>query len=144
MTFDYSPAWRFVGTHAHWTSRILEITSQLVSTAFGLSEGESLPLFISVHIRHGDFTAWCDGKDTAPANAADPGPHSACYAPLSAYTEKVKEVQAELLEKRGIDVQRVLVTSDEQSPEWWDAIRGLGWARIDHKTLQTVEKYGEW
>ena len=144
MTYDFSPAWRFVGTHAHWTPQIKELTNQLIAAAFELPEGEPLPPFISIHIRHGDFTVWCEDTVNITANPNDPGPHSACFAPLSAYVMGVEEVRAELLEKKGVDVKRVLVTSDEKSEEWWSAIKDLGWARIDHSAMQTVEKYGEW
>jgi hypothetical protein len=64
---------------------------------------ESILQFIAVHIRHGDFGGQC-------WEAARP---EDCFAPLSAYAIRVKEVQDELRVKKGIVIpnNRVIVTS---------------------------------
>lgn len=140
MFHDFSPAWSFVGTHAHWNARILELTEPLLAAAFDVPQGSPIPLFISVHIRHGDFALAC--QHGADANNTDP--LKDCFAPLSVYSEQVEEVKAELREKRGIEVERVLVTSDEKNADWWTEVRSLGWTWLDHKEYQTAEKLGKW
>lgn len=34
--------------------------------------------------------------------------------------------------------------SDEEDPAFWKDVEQIGWARIDHTTEMTLEKYGEW
>ncbi|TDL27888.1 hypothetical protein BD410DRAFT_781803 [Rickenella mellea] len=131
--YDYSPAWRFVGTYARWNPRILELADQYLRRAFGLSPAEQIPPFVSVHARHGEFTMWCNGL-----------PAKECFAPLSAYARRVTEVQDELRETKGINATRVLFTSDEKDPEWWAGVKELGWITIDHDQEETTERYGLW
>ncbi|EPQ60426.1 hypothetical protein GLOTRDRAFT_124182 [Gloeophyllum trabeum ATCC 11539] len=40
---DYSPAWREVATHMHWTDRLQEITNGFIRKAFELPEGADIP-----------------------------------------------------------------------------------------------------
>ena len=63
---------------------------------------------------------------------------------MDAYRAAVDEVKAELRERKGIEVEHVLVTSDEQDPEWWAEVRSLGWSWVDHEELGTAERYGLW
>ena len=56
------------------------------------------------------------------------------------------EVQAELRERKGIDIPmtHVIMTSDETDETWWDEVRAIGWVKMDHDKLGTVERYGKW
>lgn len=58
----------------------------------------------------------------------------------------IREVQEELRERKGIDIPstRVIVTSDEQDPTWWDEIKSLGWVAVDHNAMETEQTYGKW
>ncbi|KAJ7282065.1 hypothetical protein C8J57DRAFT_1500714 [Mycena rebaudengoi] len=89
----------------------------------------AIPDYISVHVRRGDFRYWCGDVPTQE-----------CFAPLSAYARRVDEVKAEILEHRGITVDHVIMTSDEQDNDWWTAVHNLGWKRTDHS--KTIELYG--
>lgn len=90
--------------------------------------------FITMHVRHGDFAALCE-----------PGtPQDECFAPLSRWAAGVEVVRKELRETRGVDVSRVLVTSDETDEAWWTDVAALGWTRVDHEKLGTEAKYGQW
>ncbi|KAI0785042.1 hypothetical protein C8Q75DRAFT_723287 [Abortiporus biennis] len=134
---DYAPQWRFVGRHLHWTSRIESIAASYVKRVFGLPADEgAVPPYITIHVRHGDFGNWC-------WEAEDPRD---CFAPLSVIARRVQEVQDEIRRKKGIVIpmNRVIVTSDEKDENWWNAVSLLGWARMDHSALQTVENYGLW
>lgn len=65
-----------------------------------------------------------------------------CFAPLSAFARRVDEMRVALFEGRGVSVEPVIVTSDEEDPDWWTAVSSLGWLRPDHS--QTVQLYGAW
>ena len=41
-------------------------------------------------------------------------------------------------------MRHVLVTSDERDPAWWEQVRALGWAAIDHDAERTEEIFGRW
>ncbi|TDL27890.1 hypothetical protein BD410DRAFT_335189 [Rickenella mellea] len=131
--YDYSPAWRSVGTYARWHPKLLELAEHYLRRAFRLSPAEEIPPFVSVHARHGEFTMWCKGL-----------PAKECFAPLSAYARRVKEVQDELREKKGITATKVLFTSDETDPEWWAGVKELGWISINHDDEETEDRYGIW
>jgi hypothetical protein len=89
--------------------------------------------FISIHIRHGDFRVYCNDI-----------PEDQCFAPLPVIARRVSEVQQELRERKGIDVTRVIMTSDERDPNWWSEVRNLGWNWIDYAAERTVETHGKW
>lgn len=76
---------------------------------------------------------WCNGL-----------PAKECFAPLSAYARRVKDVQDELREKKGIIATKVLFTSDETDPEWWAGVKELGWISINHDDEETEDRYGVW
>ena len=59
-------------------------------------------------------------------------------------TGRYREVQDELRERKGMDVERVFISSDEKDPAWWDQIKALGWRTIDHDAMRTAEVYGRW
>ncbi len=63
---------------------------------------------------------------------------------MEVYSSRVEDVQQELLERKGISVTHVIMTSDEQDERWWDSVKGMGWLRIDHVKENTVAVLGEW
>jgi hypothetical protein len=65
-----------------------------------------------------------------------------CFAPLSVIARRVEEVKAELLERKGIAVQHVIMTSDEKDVAWWQGVSDLGWLRVDYSMDQAM--YGTW
>jgi len=131
--FDYSPAWRFVGQHMRWSSRLADITDIYVRRALNVPEDEDTPPFISIHMRHGDFKTYCNDI-----------PLDQCYASLPVIARRVAEVQQELLERKGLEVKHVIMTSDEKDPGWWSDVAALGWTWIDYAAENTEELYGKW
>jgi hypothetical protein len=87
--------------------------------------------WIGIHIRHGDFADWCGGV-----------PLENCFAPISVIKRRVEDVKQELLERKGLVVNHVIMTSDERNATWWEAVAGEGWYAIDHS--KTAEQHGGW
>ncbi|KAF8682462.1 GDP-fucose protein O-fucosyltransferase [Rhizoctonia solani] len=135
---DYSPYWSQVAVHMRWRQHLVELASEYLRRHFGINnKADSIPPFISVHIRRSDFEGGC-GKDVTKDQ---------CFAPIEAYERRVQEVRDRLVARaNSINVREVLVTSDEQDPRWWERISALGpeWRWIDHAAEQTGEKYGKW
>ena len=80
--------WRDVLMHAHWTPQLAALGTAALRRTFSLapsSPAADIPPFIALHARHGDFSQYCHG---APA--------SECFAPLSAFDRRVRELQDEL------------------------------------------------
>lgn len=73
-------------------------------------------------------------------------PLAECYAPLPVIARRLEEVRAEIAVKMGITiaVDRVVVTSDDKDPAWWEAALALGWVRIDHENANTATQHGQW
>ena len=65
-----------------------------------------------------------------------------CFAPISVIARRVEEVKQELLERKGIAVKHVILTSDERNATWWEGVAAQGWSTVDH--AQTVERLGKW
>ncbi|THV07510.1 hypothetical protein K435DRAFT_847933 [Dendrothele bispora CBS 962.96] len=130
---DYNAPWRFVARYMHWTPRLEDLADSYVRHAMGIdpSSNEPTPPYIAVHVRRHDFAGWCGDV-----------PLEDCFAPVSAYERRVHEVQDEILEKKGITVNHVIILSDEDDTAWWQQVDPLGWLRIDHS--QTAEKHGPW
>ncbi|KAJ7446407.1 hypothetical protein B0H11DRAFT_2248850 [Mycena galericulata] len=129
---DYSPAWRYVGQHMRWTPRLEQMGDAYIRRALGLREDAALPPFVAVHVRHNDFADWCEDGFTPDE----------CFAPLSAITQRVREVQEEIADQKGVDATHVIVTSDEKNHTWWEGVHERGWLRPDHS--RTKELYGDW
>ena len=55
-------------------------------------------------------------------------------------------MQEELRERKGVDIpmSRVIITSDEKDPAWWEEVRALGWKTVDHEAANTAEVFGRW
>ncbi|KAF9654199.1 hypothetical protein BDM02DRAFT_3182029 [Thelephora ganbajun] len=130
--YDFSPAWRFVVAHMHWTERLEAIGELYLRSTFGLKPSQPIPPYITIHIRHGDFSNWCNGV-----------PLEECFAPIPVIARRVREVQEELsIKYPGMNVKHVIMTSDERDEAWWDLVRAQGWCRIDHSS--TAAQYGRW
>jgi len=133
----------------HWTPELESITDGYIRRAFGTQPEEATPpvsingicilnqfqakqaaQWISIHVRHGDFRNWCEGDVRE------------CFAPISVIARRVEEVKKELLERKGLVVDHVIMTSDERDPKWWEEVTGQGWFGLDHS--QTEELYGPW
>ncbi|KAF8647058.1 hypothetical protein AX16_006893 [Volvariella volvacea WC 439] len=101
----WSPAWRFVGKYARFNDKLLDLARGYLARLFGTAES-NIPPFIAVHVRRGDFMYHCRGVDIKE-----------CFAPVSAYAQRVEEVRKELWEVRGIDIlpSNVLVTSGKSA-----------------------------
>ncbi|KAJ7608219.1 hypothetical protein FB45DRAFT_946997 [Roridomyces roridus] len=132
--YEKSAAWHSVGEHMTWSKEVRNAGEKYTRQTLGIEEGEAIPPYIAVHIRRGDFAVLCDLTYHTPLEE--------CLAPLHAYVRRVEEVRAELVEKTGMRVDRVMVTSNEQDEGWWREVAELGWVTLDHQ--RTVEEYGPW
>lgn len=130
--YDFAPAWRYAVTHMHWTERIEAIGDLYLRSAFGLEADQPIPPYITIHMRHGDFSNWCNGN-----------PVEECFAPIPVIARRVREIQEELAAKYpGMNAKHVIMTSDERDEEWWQLVAAQGWYRLDHSN--TGAEYGRW
>jgi len=129
--YDWSPQWRLVGTHMHWAPTLLELAQGYLKSHFGVGEEDDVPPYIAVHARRGDFNQHCpvDGAGCLPTDAQ--------------MKRRVEGMQADLAD-RGIQTSRVIVTSDETDPDWWQGVFDLGYTYINHTALGTEATYGLW
>jgi hypothetical protein len=131
-----------------WTPRLENLADQYVRQSLGVEDSSKTPpvrdvtfvwerilivpdQWIAIHIRHNDFADWCG---TVPVLD--------CFSPISVIARRVEEVKQELLARKGLIVNHVIMTSDEKNATWWDDVVAQGWFRVDHS--KTVEIYGAW
>ncbi|OBZ78652.1 hypothetical protein A0H81_00004 [Grifola frondosa] len=82
---DYSPAWRHVVRHFRWKQELEELAKSYVRHTLQVPADAAIPPFITVHVRRRDFAGMCGNV-----------PREECFAPLSVYARRVREVQEEL------------------------------------------------
>jgi hypothetical protein len=63
---------------------------------------------------------------------------------MSSWIDAVQSMKKDLLEQKGISVDRVIMTSDEEDPKWWSEVTAQGWLTLDHEKMKTKELMGEW
>jgi len=61
---------------------------------------------------------------------------------VSVIARRVRDVQEELLSTKGLHIPDVVITSDEDDPEWWADVTRLGWKSPNH--TNTESEYGRW
>jgi len=132
---SYSPGWK-IAKNFRWTPKMTSLAEEYLMRLFGVSSKDQIPHFIAIHIRRRDFAGWCGGV-----------PLNDCFAPLDAYAVRVQEIQHELQSKWGTEtLLKVVVSSDEQDPLWWEEVRKRGWLFVDHgeNGENTAKYYGAW
>ncbi|KAH8099351.1 hypothetical protein BXZ70DRAFT_894911 [Cristinia sonorae] len=135
--YDYAPQWKDVGKYLYWSDVVEQTATSYVRKLLGVSDlDEKTPPYITVHARHGDFKGWC-WEAEKPED---------CFAPLPVIARRVKEVQEEIRTRKGIDIPdaHVIMTSDEKDEAWWAEVKAMGWIRVDHDALDTVQQHGRW
>lgn len=131
----------------HWAPELEKLADSYVRRAMSLSSFEPTPpvrsplyiigkplifeQYISIHARHSDFGEYCGDL-----------PKDQCFASPAIIGRRIEEVRQELRERKNMEVQHVVMTSDERNATWWEDIKKQGWLMIDHS--QTVELYGHW
>ncbi|QRW12796.1 hypothetical protein RhiLY_11795 [Ceratobasidium sp. AG-Ba] len=119
---EYSPFWSRVGTHLHWKSSLTDLATQYLRRHFGVADDDLPPPRLSRYIYD---------EQTLTSLQCRTGTEK-CFAPIKAYERRVNEIKQSLQDRPdGIEVTRVLVTSDEDDPEWWkqwlrSALSGVG------------------
>ncbi|KAJ3787141.1 hypothetical protein GGU10DRAFT_349647 [Lentinula aff. detonsa] len=127
---DYSPAWRYVAQYMHWVPSIQNLANIYLNRAFGVPEDEPTPPYIAIHVRHYDFIDQCKV------------PIEECFATIPVIARRVREMQDQILEEKGIVVNHVVMTSDEKEETWWQEVADQNWSTPDHS--RTKELYGDW
>lgn len=125
--------WRDVMKHAHWTRETKQLALTYLRKTLRLDDDAAISPYITIHARRGDFQGWCGTV-----------PKEDCLPPLSAFAQRVREIQDELRERHGLYVSTVIMTSDEKDPLWWEGVRERGWIRVDHDSLGTAQDHGNW
>ncbi|TFY82083.1 hypothetical protein EWM64_g1930 [Hericium alpestre] len=130
---EFSPAWRFVVKNFRWTQRLQGIANGYLKRIFEVPDEDDVPPYIAIHARRGDFVVYCGDV-----------PQGDCFPSLTVFARRVAEIQDEVRQRHGVEVNHVLILSDESEPAWWTAVHMLGWYSVDHAAEDTVAKYGRW
>lgn len=118
-------AWLNVGIHMRWQPGLVRLADDFLRHMFDLGARDELPQFMAIHIRRGDFNEFW--KRVTPRQYA----HRAWDA--------LKEAAS-----LGLRPTKIIVTTDEQDPEWLDQLRAYGFMVVDHAAAQTGERLGWW
>jgi hypothetical protein len=114
-----------------WASVVSSLRHRFVRHYIQLENHLIFEQYISIHARHSDFGEYCGDL-----------PKDQCFASPAIIGRRIEEVRQELRERKNMEVQHVVMTSDERNATWWEDIKKQGWLMIDHS--QTVELYGHW
>ncbi|KAJ4485803.1 hypothetical protein J3R30DRAFT_1408509 [Lentinula aciculospora] len=127
---DYTPAWRYVAQYMHWVPSIQNLANIYLNRAFGVPEDGPTPPYIAIHVRHSDFGYQCKV------------PLEECFASIPVIARRVREVQDQVMEEKGIAVNHIIMTSDEKDEAWWQQVADQNWRTPDHSG--TKELYSHW
>ncbi|KAL7415156.1 hypothetical protein BDY24DRAFT_383901 [Mrakia frigida] len=126
--------WRWAGTFLRFREELVEQGRVRLRKAFGIAPGQDIPPFVTMHIRHGDFTAFC-GK-------GDP-----CFT-VAQFAFQLDLLKKELTESGRPVPLNVLVMSDESDPKFFEQVKARGWKMSqDGEGVQNpklVEELGGW
>lgn len=114
-----------------WASVVSSLHHRFVRHREQLEKCLIFEQYISIHARHSDFGEYCGDL-----------PQDQCFASPAIIGRRIEEVRQELRERKNMEVQHIVMTSDERNATWWEDIKKQGWLIIDHS--QTVELYGHW
>ncbi|GAA5965999.1 hypothetical protein JCM8115_004792 [Rhodotorula mucilaginosa] len=140
--------WIQAGQYLHFSAHLESLADQYLVALFGLWTKRSIPPFISVHIRRGDFEqargltsieAFTDAvqrvRDTLDRRMDDPASWAGAGHQHQRYFKGV----------RGKDYAVVVTTDESMDSDFVRHIRAeLGWRVLDHDHMRTVETLGEW
>ncbi|KZP14748.1 hypothetical protein FIBSPDRAFT_751371 [Athelia psychrophila] len=131
---NFSPGWK-IARHFKWSPKLRTLGQEYLRRLLAVPPTGAIPAFITVHARRNDFNSACNGV-----------PLEGCFASLDTYEVRVREIQTELEalpELAGQGPFKIVVTSDESDPEWWQKVRERGWLAIDHSPAgeDTESKY---
>ncbi|GAA5975685.1 hypothetical protein JCM10908_005242 [Rhodotorula pacifica] len=140
--------WIQAGQYVHFSSHLESLADRYLVALFGVWTKRSIPPFISVHIRRGDFEqargltaieAFKDAvqrvRDKLDRRMDDPEGWAGAGHEHQRYFKGV----------RGKDYAVVVTTDDSMDSDFVRHIRTeLGWRVLDHDKMQTVKKLGEW
>ncbi|KAI5480612.1 hypothetical protein MNV49_000308 [Pseudohyphozyma bogoriensis] len=136
-----APEWKEIGRHLRFTPRIEEVKEKYLRRIFGVDKRDEVPMYISIHIRRGDFKDFKGGS----------------ILPLSSYETSVRDVRRKLLRRTQLKDPTaplftlspyhwpVLVTTDEPgTSDFVRDVKALGWKVVDHDELNTTAELGDW
>lgn len=140
--------WIQAGQYLHFSSHLESLADKYLVALFGVWTKRSVPPFISVHIRRGDFEqargltsieAFKDAvqrvRDKLDQRMDDPDGWAGAGHQHQRYYKGV----------RGKDYAVVVTTDESMDSDFVRYIRAeLGWHVLDHDKMRTVQKWGEW
>ena len=121
--------WVHYGQYLHFRPSIDALADELLRNLMGLPERASIPPFLTVHLRRGDF-----------GNRAR----------IEQFAVAVDELRTRLDQTPGgrwrgrAHELGVVAATDEEDPAFLAEMRGHGWHVIDHKAYGTIERFGVW
>ncbi|EJU02539.1 hypothetical protein DACRYDRAFT_99657 [Dacryopinax primogenitus] len=130
----WAGAWGDVGRYARWTPELEDLARGYLRRAFKLPDrpGVTIPPFIGIHIRRGDFGKLC------PQEQPD------CLPTVADHVDRLSLIRGNLTERLGHAPEYYLMTTDETDKGFlYEAVRA-GWTLVDHEKERTVERFGMW
>ncbi|KAF9580049.1 hypothetical protein BGW38_003458, partial [Lunasporangiospora selenospora] len=145
VTLIGKPEWKIYGQYLYFTSGVEDFVrnylySKVLVTPPPKSETElspaarSLPPFIAIHVRRGDFIQYCEIRYKGPRMAQ-------CLPSVEAIAERVEVVQERLQEKFDERLP-VIVATNERRPEELEKFANQGWHVLDHEQMGTADVLG--
>ncbi|CED83552.1 hypothetical protein [Phaffia rhodozyma] len=132
------PGWTNVGKYLRYSTHLENLKDRYTDLVLGQHAQSNLPghqrPFIAIHARHNDFP--CSDQTSAT-----------CFKSATTYLEEITRIKKVLLDEQGVVIgdQDVIMFSDEVNPHWWNEVTDvLGWKRVDHKVLNTLDSMDNW
>ena len=112
-------AWQAIGQHMHFQPGLIRMADDMLRHMWDLAWDEEVPLYMAVHIRRGGkfFDVICHSHIDSLADGADFQQGWKNVTPRQ-FAYRAWEVLNEARLFLGVEIKRIIVTTDETDPEW--------------------------
>ncbi|KAG0362904.1 GDP-fucose protein O-fucosyltransferase-domain-containing protein [Gamsiella multidivaricata] len=138
--------WERFGQHLHFTEELESFVEDFMEENLVKPEPKVDPKtkqeiepeyeYLAIHVRRGDFAAYCEGNFQGPKMVH-------CLPSTEQIAERIDVVQSKL--NLSMDFSKMLpvfVATNERRPEELKKFADLGWRYLDHEQMGTAERLG--
>lgn len=144
-------SWIDVGQYIYFNDRVESVADQYLMEIFNVDLVEEIPVFISIHLRRGDFQEFTGLTPLEKYQMALERVVKSLQIRIENdnWRGPGKDAFARYYDKKGgllnaADYKIVITTDEPSGSEFIRDVKALGWKVLDHQVMETDSSYGPW